>query len=117
MAGRPTLEAIVLLLQLRRLVLACLALRSELPLILDKMRNMRASFSHSKVSRLWCICAHEGGTEVRVYSYNYGEALRKSARIYGVELLGHYSEDIQVAPNVGFTLKFWVTSRPMGLRH
>lgn len=86
MAGRPTLEAMVLPL-LKRLMLACLALRSELPLMLDKTRNMEVSFSPSEVVRLWCICTREGAIEVRVYNYKYGEALRKSARIYGVELM------------------------------
>lgn len=87
MAGRPTLEAIVLLLQLRRLMLACLALRKEVPLMLDKMRDMGANFSHSK----YCVCdvfvPTKGAIEVRVYSYKYGEPLRKSARIYGVRLM------------------------------
>lgn len=65
MAGRPTLEAIFLLLLLlmRRLMLACLARQSEGPLMLDKTRNIRSpSFLSSDKNGIYDFtCTSEGG--------------------------------------------------------
>lgn len=83
MAGRPTLEAIVVL--LKPLLVPGFTLRKDLPLILGRMRNMEAALNLSFILFVQFV-VHAKEVRLKVWGCLI-KSLRKSVRIYGLGLM------------------------------